>query len=99
MWAMVVTVDTARTDAETQRAGLEQDVLPHVPKAPGFRHGSWAMHEDGRTGIGYVVYDTEEQARSQASGLVVGDPAGADATVTSVSVYEVLAEAAALQTA
>ena len=93
MWAMTVTVEVPT--AEEQRERLEREVLPMVREVPGFRHGSWMLHESGRSGIGVIVFDDEAGARALAQGLQVGGPAGAGATVRSVDVYEVLVEATA----
>ena len=99
MWAMAVTVDVASTTADDQRDGLHRDVLPNVRRQPGFRHGTWALREDARAGIGFVVFGTEQDARASAAQLQVGGPAGSGATVASVHVYEVLATADAQELA
>ena len=95
MWAMTVTVDVLTATAEDQREGLEREVLPTVRQLPGFRHGTWMLHESGRSGMGVLVFDDEAGARAAADGLQVGGAAGAGATVASVDVHEVLAEATA----
>ena len=68
-------------------------MLPSVRGLAGFRHGSWMLHEDGRSGMGVLVFDDEASARAAAAGPQVGGPAGAGVTVASVDVHEVLVEA------
>ena len=94
MWCTAVTVDVTTATADSQREGLEREVVPAVSTRPGFVRGTWALRDDGRAGIGFLVFEDEQSARAAADDLEVGGPAGAGATVSSVHVYEVLAQAA-----
>lgn len=94
MWAVVVTVDVpAGMDAATARKGIEQDLVPGAPSMPGFVRAVWMAHSDGGTGLGIHHVQGEQDARQIAGQITVGADAGAGATVRSVDVYEVLAEA------
>ena len=94
MWAVVVTVDVPEgMDAATARRGIEQDLVPAAPSMPGFVRAVWLSHEAGHTGLGIHQVEDEQHARQIADQIQVGGDAGAGATVRSVDVYEVLAEA------
>lgn len=94
MWAVVVTVDVPEgMDAARARSGIERDLVPTAPTMPGFVRAVWLSHEAGGTGLGIHQVQEEQHARQVAAGIQVGGDAGAGATVRSVDVYEVLAEA------
>ena len=94
MWAVVVTVDVpSGLDTETARRGIEQDLVPGAPSMPGFLRSVWMKNADGGTGLGIHHVQQEQDARQIAGEIQVGGEAGGGATVRSVDVYEVLAEA------
>jgi hypothetical protein len=90
MHAVVVRVTIEDREAAQQR--LDQDVVPQVSQAPGFRAGYWTWKDN--TGLSMVIVDSEEAA-NQAAGRVrdmVGGMAGA-VTLEDVEVREVVAHA------
>lgn len=50
--------------AEAKR-GIEEDVIPMMKKAPGFK-GACSIAMDGGHGLSVSVFETEEQARAAA---------------------------------
>lgn len=62
MHAVVVRVAINDQDAAQQR--LDQDVVPQVSQAPGFRTGYWTW-KDG-TGLAMIILDSEEAANQAA---------------------------------
>lgn len=90
MHAVVVKVTI--TDREAAQQRLEQDVVPQVSQAPGFRTGYWTWKDD--TGLSMVIVDSEEAANQAASRVrdMVGSMAGA-VTLEDVEVREVVAHA------
>ena len=62
MHAVVVRVAINDQDAAQQR--LDQEVVPQVSQAPGFRTGYWTW-KDG-TGLAMIILDSEEAANQAA---------------------------------
>ena len=94
MWAVVVTVDVPKDlTAADARAAIERELVPRAPTMPGFVRGIWMMRDGGGSGIGFHQVQDEAQARAVAERITVGGDGGAGATVRTVEVYEVLAEA------
>ena len=62
MYAAVVrlTIDIARAPAVA--AAFTNDLLPRIKSAEGFVGGYWLDPADGE-GLGFVLFETEEQAR------------------------------------
>ena len=63
MHAVVVRVTINDREAAQQR--LDQDVVPQVSQAPGFRAGYWTWKDD--TGLSMVIVDSEDAANQLAS--------------------------------
>ena len=89
MHAVVVRVTIE--DFETARKDLQEQVVPTVSKAPGFVAGYWTRSEDGSNGIGMILFDSEESART-ASGMI-GDQATVGVTLDGVEIREVVQHA------
>jgi hypothetical protein len=60
--AVVVRVTISDREAAQQR--LDQDVVPQVSKAPGFRAAYWTWKDN--TGLSMVVLDSEDAANQVA---------------------------------
>jgi len=89
MYAVVVRVTINDRDAAQKR--LNEDVVPRVSQAPGFRAGYWTWKDD--TGLSMAVFDSEDAA-TQAGDQVRAMVGGLDAVVLQdVEVREVVAHA------
>ena len=69
--------------------GLHEAVVAGVKASPGFVRGTWTG--DDSTGLGLMVFESEEQARRMA-GTVRSDDED-PVQIEDVKVYEVMAEA------
>ena len=65
MYAALVTLTVDLDLAPAAAEALTRDILPEIRSAPGFVAGYWVEPVDGR-GFSFVVFETEEQARSSA---------------------------------
>ena len=62
MHAVVVRVTISDRDDAQQR--LDQDVVPQVSQAPGFRAGYWTWKDN--SGLSMIVFDSEDAANEAA---------------------------------
>ena len=90
MHAVVVRVNIP--DFEVAREGLVTQVVPRVTQAPGFVAGYWTRSEDSSTGLGMVVFESEEAART-ASEMIRSQAPDEGVTLDDVVVREVVASA------
>ncbi len=67
---------------------LNDQVIPVVKQLPGFERGVWLRSEDGSTGMGIVVFDSEEHAVAARDGMDAMRPADAP-PITSAAIYVV----------
>ena len=89
MYAVVVRVTINDRDAAQKR--LNEDVVPRVSQAPGFRAGYWTWKDD--TGLSMAAFDSEDAA-TQAGDQVRAMVGGLDAVeLQDVEVREVVAHA------
>ena len=89
MHAFVVRVTIK--DRESAQKGLNEDVVPGVSQAPGFRAGYWTWKDN--TGLSMVVFDSEDAANragDQVRAMIQGIDAG---ELQGVEVREVVANA------
>ena len=89
MHAVVVKVSIK--DADAAQKALEGQVVPRVSQAPGFVAGYWSRSDDRTNGLGMIVFESEDAARTAAEQLRanVPDPV----TLESAEVREVVANA------
>ncbi len=80
-----------RSREETERM-LNEQVIPAVSKLPGFQSGVWLRSKDGSTGMGIVVFDTEENLKSMRDWMSASRPAEAP-PITSSEIFEVTGQA------
>jgi hypothetical protein len=86
--ALVTNVNLeGRTPAEAEQV-LNDQVIPAVKQLPGFQRGVWVRSEDGSTGMGIVVFDSEEQAVAANKGMEAMRPADAP-PISSAAIYVV----------
>ena len=89
MHALVVRVTI--NDRESAQKGLNEDVVPGVSQAPGFRAGYWTWKDN--TGLSMIVFDSEDAA-NQAGDRIRAMTQGIDAVeLEDVEVREVVAHA------
>jgi hypothetical protein len=93
MYAVFTEVNADESRIETAREFLPQRAAQMASEF-GAKGGYWLAPQGGR-GVSIVVFETEEEARSAAGTLRVGEPPTPDApggvTVKAVEVREVLA--------
>ncbi len=88
MHAVVFEVDMKEGWEGDADRELDQ-VATMVRSVPGFKRGTWAT--DGRRGLSFIVFESEEAARAVADNASM--PPNASATLRSASVYEIVREA------
>jgi len=86
-----VVVRVTIEDFETARKNLREQVVPAVSQAPGFVAGYWTRSEDGNNGIGMILFDSEESARTASE--MIGAGANVGVTLGGVEVREVVEHA------
>ena len=79
-----------REPAEAQQF-LNETLIPRLKAMPGFQTARFMRSEDGATGIGSVIFDTEGNARAALDAMMKERPAEAPA-IESTAVYEVVLE-------
>ncbi len=91
MHAVVVRVKVS--DVERTLPVLENEVVPSVSQAPGFKAGYWTRSGEAgdTTGLSMIVFDSEENARAAADRVRSNMPE--TVTLESVEVREVVASA------
>jgi hypothetical protein len=89
MHAVVVKVTIQ--DFERARKNLREQVVPAVSQAPGFVAGYWTRSEDGSNGMGMIVFDSEELARTASDMIAAGATEGV--TLDGVELREVVEHA------
>lgn len=94
MHALVVEMSTDPSRAQEVARHLREDVTGWAARQPGFVTGRWLASPDGRTGIGVVVFESEDAADRAAKGPR-SHPHDDDRAwnVVDVTVYEQLASA------
>ena len=86
-----VKIDAARED--DARKLLDEFVVPTTKGLAGFQAGYWAHAVEGDTGHSFLLFDSEENARTAAARIAEGPPPGAPVSFVSAIVCEVLAQA------
>jgi hypothetical protein len=79
--------------ATTHGNSSKEFVIPTAKSQPGFVRGVWLRSNDGASGRGFVLFDTEEHASAAAELARQGPPPKSPATMRSVEVFEVVGEA------
>ncbi len=91
MHALVVEVDIKPGRNAEAQEGLQSSVIPEVAAAEGFVKGTWLESADGSSGMGVVIYESEETAKNAASNVQA--PEEAPVAVRRVDVCRVMGEA------
>lgn len=88
-YAVIMQVKLPGLDDEAADRMLNEQVIPHAKTQAGFHKGIWMRSDDG-TGMGIVVFDSEDNAQAAASALK--PPPGGPVLISS-TVFQVGAEA------
>jgi len=83
-------------DADRTREALDNQVVPGVSGAPGFKTGYWTWSSGGDelNGLAMMIFDSEENARTAGERIrAVAASAPDDVTLDDVEVREVVASA------
>ena len=80
-------------DIDKAREGLLSQVIPGVKQAPGFVRGTWSADREAGRGIGFIVFDTRENAESLKKFMETEAQLPEGVTLESATIYEVQGEA------
>ena len=83
-------------DAGRTREALDNQVVPGVSGAPGFKTGYWTWSSGGAelNGLAMMIFDSEENARAAGDRIsAIAASAPDDVTLDGVEVREVVASA------
>ena len=86
--ALVTQVDLEGRSREEAEKTLSETVIPAVKQVPGFQRGTWLRSTEGKTGMGVVVFDSEEAAKAAHEAMPAMRPADAPPIISS-EIYEV----------
>lgn len=93
MHAMIVTVKIDADRFEEAEQGLTEMVVPTVKAQPGFVRGTWVHHRAKSSGIGIVVYESEDAAKAAMAMFeqmrAAPESANDPVTVESAELYDV----------
>ena len=92
-YAALITVDNSDEDPEAGRRGLREELTPAMQLLPGFSSCLFLTAYARGTGIGIIVFETLEQAKSLAESVAVGSKIHPGVTVMASEVMEVTASA------
>jgi hypothetical protein len=90
MFGVVVKVELPEGGTlEQGREMLNNQVIPQVKQAPGFKTAYWLAPPTGRDGLSFMIFETEDNARGFVDNLNVPPPV----RLVSAEVREVAASA------
>jgi hypothetical protein len=87
----VTTVSLEGFDPAEAQKRLQDVQVPRIKSLPGFQSARFVRSLDGKTGVGTVVFDTEDNAKAANDGIITQRPAEMP-PVQSSAVYEVVLE-------
>jgi len=94
MHAVVTEVKVDASREEEARKLLHDVVAPQAKQFDGFVAGRWLRALEGERGVAVIFFSSEEAAHAAVErGSSEGLPPGGPATMQSVDVFEVIAEA------
>jgi hypothetical protein len=91
-FAAVTNVNLEGRDTELGEKLLREVLVPRLKAQPGFRNARFLRSQDGKTGVGAVLFDTEANARAGLDAMTTDRPAEAP-PVESTAIYELVLEA------
>jgi hypothetical protein len=90
-FAAVTYVDLEGFDAAQGLQLLNDMLVPRLKAMPGFQSARFLRSQDGKTGIGSAICDSESHAQQCLTAMTAERPANAP-MVTSSAIYEVVLE-------
>jgi hypothetical protein len=90
-FAAVTYVDLEGFDSAQALQLLNDMLVPRLKAVPGFQSARFLRSQDGKTGIGSAICDSQGHAQECLDAMTVERPAGAP-VVTSASIFEVVME-------
>ena len=90
-FALVINVAIGDRREEAERI-LRENVIPTTKSLEGFQSGVWLRSQDGQTGMGIAVFDSEASATSALETFPSRRPPDAP-PVTSAALFEVVGQA------
>jgi hypothetical protein len=90
-FAAVTNVKLEGRDAAAGEKLLREVLAPRLQAQPGFRTAQFLRSQDGKSGVGTVLFDTEANAKAGLDAMTTDRPAEAP-PVESTAIYEVVLE-------
>jgi hypothetical protein len=90
-FAAVTYVDLEGRDPAQGLEMLNDMLVPRLKTMPGFQSARFLRSQDGKTGIGSAICDSQGHAQECLNAMTVERPAGAP-VVTIASIYEIVLE-------
>ena len=90
-FAAVTNVNLEGRDRAVAEKLLREVLVPRLQAQPGFRTARFLRSQDGKTGVGAVLFDTEANAKAGLDAMTADRPADAP-PVESTAIYEMIME-------
>jgi heme-degrading monooxygenase HmoA len=90
-FAAVTNVNLEGRDQELAEKLLREGLVPMMKAQPGFQSARFLRSQDGKSGVGAVLFDTESHAKAGLDAMVNNRPAEAP-PVEGTAIYEVVLE-------
>jgi hypothetical protein len=90
-FAAVTNVSLQGQDPALGEKMLREQLIPMLKGLQGFRTARFLRSQDGKAGVGAVVFDTEGNAKAGLDAMTTNRPAEAP-RVESTAIYEVIVE-------
>ncbi|HWC37524.1 MAG TPA: hypothetical protein VG476_03295 [Acidimicrobiales bacterium] len=91
-YAAVTNVNLQGRDRELAEKLLREVLVPRLKAQPGFQSARFLRSQDGKAGVGAVLFDTEANAKAGLDAMTTDRPAEAP-PVESTAIYELIMEA------
>jgi hypothetical protein len=90
-FSAVTFVNLEGRDTAAAEKLLREGLIPMIQGLPGFQAARFLRALDGKTGVGAVIFDTEDNAKAGLDTMTKNRPSDAP-PVTSTAIYEVVVE-------
>jgi hypothetical protein len=90
-FAAVTNVRLEGTDPAMGEKLLREMLIPRLKALQGFRTARFLRSQDGKTGVGAVIFETEANAKAGLDAMTTDRPAEAP-SVESSAIYEMIVE-------
>jgi hypothetical protein len=90
--ALVTTVRTDDPDEAHRQKYLNEWVIPRLKARAGFQSARFLRSQDGTTGVGVVIFDTETNAKAALDAMATADRPAEAPKIESTSILEVIVE-------